>query len=258
MSEKINSRRRGFMGTTALAIAAAQSGVLGTAKAQAHLSKPTILAPVKPSAHTSFASLKQINAGLLNVGYAEAGPADGPAVILLHGWPYDIYSFVDVAPLLASRGYRVIVPYVAKYTRDFARLIWKNASPQWRFDEATFERSAAAFSNPDHVNITIHKYRWRQGLAAGEPRYNEFEQKLASAPPRRADHHDGGRRQWGSASAAQRLRSKVHGQIRAPTHHGRCRPQPSAGSATGVRAGCDRRRPVPVALTRTLAFRSSR
>ena len=68
-----------------------------------------------PGAHTTFASLKQIDAGVLNVGYAEAGPTDGPVVILLHGWPYDIYSYVDVAPLLASAGYRVIVPYLRGY-----------------------------------------------------------------------------------------------------------------------------------------------
>ncbi|KWR88022.1 alpha/beta fold hydrolase [Cupriavidus sp. IDO] len=288
MAEKINSHRRGFMGTTALAIAAAQFSMNGTANAQSRLSTPVPLAAVRPGTHTSFASLRQINAGLLNVGYAEAGPADGPAVVLLHGWPYDIYSFVDVAPLLASQGYRVVVPYLrgygstrflsretmrngqptataaditalmdaldirqailagfdwgartadivaalwpdrckglvsvsgyligsqqagtkplspeaefqwwyqfyfatergkagyAKYTRDFARLIWHNASPQWKFDDATFERSAAALLNPDHVDITIHNYRWRQGLAAGEPRYDKFEQQLASAPP---------------------------------------------------------------------------
>ncbi|WP_206997095.1 alpha/beta fold hydrolase [Trinickia mobilis] len=288
MPEKIDSRRRGFMGASALMLAAAQFGVLGSASAQTRLSKPATLPPIKPGSHTSFASLKQINAGLLDVGYAEAGPADGPAVILLHGWPYDIHSFVDVAPLLASHGYRVIVPYLRgygstrflsgetmrngqpsaiaadivalmdalniqqailagfdwgartadiiavlwpqrckalvsvsgyligsqkagmtplppeaelqwwyqfyfatdrgragyeKYTHDFARLIWRLASPKWQFDDATFERSAAAFNNPDHVDITIHNYRWRQGLAAGEAKYDVFEQQLASAPP---------------------------------------------------------------------------
>ena len=237
--------------------------------------------------HTSFAAIKQIDAGLLNVGYAEAGPADGPVAILLHGWPYDIYSFVDVAPLLASAGYRVIVPYLRgfgttrflsddtirngqqsvvaldiialmdalhiqkailagfdwgartadiiaallperckalvsvsgyligsqaageaplppqaefewwyqfyfatkrgeegydKYRHDFAKLIWRLASPQWKFDDATFDRSAASFDNPDHVKIVIHNYRWRQGLAEGEPKYEDLEQKLASAP----------------------------------------------------------------------------
>ena len=287
MSEKIDSHRRGFMGATALTLAAAQFGMLGSARAQDNLSKPSILPPIKPGTHKSFASIKQINAGLLNVGYAEAGPADGPAVILLHGWPYDIYSFVDVAPLLASRGYRVIVPYLRGYgstrflsqdtmrngqptavaadiaalmdalqiqqailagfdwgartadimavlwperckglvsvsgyligsqkagevplppeaefqwwyqfyfatdrgragyeknTRDFAKLIWRQASPKWNFDDATFARSAAALDNPDHVEITIHNYRWRQGLAAGEAKYDEFEQRLASAP----------------------------------------------------------------------------
>ena len=236
---------------------------------------------------TSFGSLKQIDAGLLNVGYAEAGPTDGPAVMLLHGWPYDIHSYVDVAPRLSAQGYRVIVPYLRgygttrflskdtvrngqqaviavdilalldalrierailagfdwgartadiiaavfperctglvsvsgyligsqqagqvplpppaeyqwwyqyyfatergragydKYRRDFAKLIWQLASPKWDFDEPTFARSAAAFDNPDHVSIVIHNYRWRLGLAAGEPHYDELEQRLATGP----------------------------------------------------------------------------
>jgi pimeloyl-ACP methyl ester carboxylesterase len=272
------------MGKTAVALAAAQFGMLGSAKGE---TSPSMLPTTKPGTHTSFASIKQINAGVLDVGYAEAGPADGPAVILLHGWPYDIYSFVDVAPLLAPRGYRVIVPYLrgygstrflsqdtmrngqptavaadiialmdalnirqatlagfdwgartadiiavlwperckglvsvsgyligsqqagmqplppeaefqwwyqfyfatdrgregyAKYTHDFARLIWKQASPHWNFDDATFERSAAALDNPDHVAVAVHNYRWRQGLAQGEAKYDEFEQRLASGP----------------------------------------------------------------------------
>jgi pimeloyl-ACP methyl ester carboxylesterase len=237
--------------------------------------------------NTSFGSLKQIDAGVLNVGYAEAGSSDGPAVILLHGWPYDIHSYVDVAPRLSQAGYRVIVPYLRgygttrflssetlrngqqsvvavdtialmdvlkigkailagfdwgartaniiaalwperckalvsvsgyligsqqagqvplppqaelqwwyqyyfatergragyeKYRHDFARLIWQIASPHWDFDDATFERSAAAFDNPDHVSIVIHNYRWRLGLAEGEPHYDELEQRLAEGP----------------------------------------------------------------------------
>jgi pimeloyl-ACP methyl ester carboxylesterase len=236
---------------------------------------------------TSFSALKQIDAGVLNVGYAEAGKSDGPAVVLLHGWPYDIHSFVDVAPRLSQAGYRVIVPYLRgygstrflssttprngqqsvvavdiialmdalkigrailggfdwgartadiiaalwperckglisvsgyligsqqagqvplppqaelqwwyqyyfatergragyeRYRRDFAKLIWQIASPKWNFDEATFERSAAAFDNPDHVSIVIHNYRWRLGLAEGEAKYDELEQRLAQAP----------------------------------------------------------------------------
>jgi len=245
------------------------------------------LPATKPGAHTSFVALKQIDAGVLNVGYAEAGPAGGPPVILLHGWPYDIYSFVDVAPLLASAGYRVIVPYLRgygstrflasetvrngqpsalavditalmdalriekatlagfdwgartaciiaalwperckalvsvsgyligsqesgkmplppkaelqwwyqyyfatergragydKYRHDFAKLIWQIASPKWDFDDATFDRSASAFDNPDHVAIVIHNYRWRLGLAEGESKYDDLEKRLAQAP----------------------------------------------------------------------------
>jgi pimeloyl-ACP methyl ester carboxylesterase len=250
-------------------------------------SKPAALPPIKPGTNTSFAPLKQIDAGLLNIGYAEAGPSAGPAVILLHGWPYDIHSFVDVTPLLAAAGYRVIVPYLRGYgtTRflssetlrngqqsvvaldvvalmdalkiekatlagfdwgartvaivaalwperckaivpvsgylitslkanlqplppkaelgwwyqyyfstergklgytenvyDFNNLIWRTVSPKWNFDTATFDRTAAAFSNPDHVSIVIHNYRWRLSLAQGEPRYDDLEQKLFAGP----------------------------------------------------------------------------
>lgn len=109
-SEEINQKRRRFCGAAALAVAAAQLGVLGSANAVAETAKPAGTTAMKPGTNTSFASLKQIDAGLLNVGYAEDGPANGPAVVLLHGWPYDIHSYVDVAPLLASAGYRVIVP----------------------------------------------------------------------------------------------------------------------------------------------------
>ena len=283
MSEHINHDRRRFFGTAAMTIAAAQFGMIGSADAQS--AKDAVA--IKPGTNTSFGPLKQIDAGLLNVGYAEAGPADGPAVILLHGWPYDIHAFVDVAPLLASAGFRVIVPYVRgygttrflaqdtfrngqpsalavdvialmdalkigkatlagfdwgartadivaalwpervtalvsvsgyligsqqagnmplppkaelqwwyqfyfatergragyeKYRRDFSKLIWQIASPKWNFDDATFDRSAASFGNPDHVGIVIHNYRWRLGLAEGEPKYDELEKRLATAP----------------------------------------------------------------------------
>jgi len=114
-SEKIDHHRRRFFGTVVLTIAAAQSAVIGSAIAESSTTKPAGLPSIKPGTNTSFGSLKQIDAGLLNVGYAEAGPADGPAVVLLHGWPYDIHSFVDVAPLLASAGYRVIIPYLRGY-----------------------------------------------------------------------------------------------------------------------------------------------
>ena len=245
------------------------------------------MSAVKAGTHASFAAMKQIDAGLLNIGYAEDGPADGPVVILLQGWPYDIYSYVDVAPLLAAKGYRVIVPYLRgygstrflspetfrngqpyvvaldiinlmdalkiekailagfdwggrtadimailwperckalvsvsgyliaspeankkplppkvelqwwyqfyfatergragydQYRHDFAKLIWQIASPQWKFDDATFDRTAAAFDNPDHVAIVIHNYRFRIGLAEGEPQYDKYEKQLAQLP----------------------------------------------------------------------------
>jgi pimeloyl-ACP methyl ester carboxylesterase len=287
MSEDINHHRRRFLGTAAMTIAATQLVMTGSARAQSGNAGPATLPAVKPGTNTSFGPLKQIDAGVLNVGYAEAGPADGRVVILLHGWPYDIYSYVDVAPLLASAGYRVIIPYLRGYgtTRflasetvrngqqsviavdiialmdalkiekatiggydwgartaniiaalwperckamvsvsgyligsvaankmplppkaelqwwyqyyfatergragyeqhrhDFAKLIWQIASPKWDFDDATFDRSAAAFDNPDHVSIVIHNYRWRLGLAEGEPKYDELEKRLAEGP----------------------------------------------------------------------------
>ena len=287
MSEEIDVQRRHFFATAAMTIAVAQLALSGSADAQPGKSKQVELPKTKPGTHTSFAPLKQVDAGLLNVGYAEAGPADGPAVILLHGWPYDIYSFVDVTPLLAQAGYRVIVPYLRgygttrflssdtvrngqqsvvavdiialmdalkiekatiagfdwgartadiiaalwperckalvsvsgylignqqagkaplppkaelqwwyqyyfatergrvgyeKYRRDFSKLIWQLASPKWDFDDATFERSAAAFDNPDHVAIVIHNYRWRLDLAEGEPKYDDLEKRLAASP----------------------------------------------------------------------------
>jgi pimeloyl-ACP methyl ester carboxylesterase len=285
MIEEINPYRRRFLGTAIAAFSAAQFGLMGFANAQSGTSKQ--LPAIKPGMNTRFGSLKQIDAGVLNVGYAQAGPADGPPVILLHGWPYDIYSYVDVAPLLASAGYRVIVPYLRgygttrfvssstfrngqqsalavdiialmdalgiqkavlggydwgartadiiaalwperckglvsvsgyligsleanlqplppkaelawwyqyyfatergragydKYRRDFAKLIWQIASPKWDFDDATFDRSAAAFDNPDHVSVVIHNYRWRLSLAKGERKYDELEKRLFAGP----------------------------------------------------------------------------
>lgn len=239
------------------------------------------------SGFRGFGPIMQIDAGLLSVGYAEAGPPSGPAVVLLHGWPYDIHSYIDVAPLLAAHGYRIIVPYLRgygstrflsdetprngqqsalavdaialmdalgideaviagfdwgartanvvaalwpercralvsisgylignqetgrrplppeaerewwyqyyfatergrtgydRYRHDFAKLIWRTASPAWEFDDATFDRSAVALQNRDHVAIVVHNYRWRLGLAKGEPQYEELEKRLAQAP----------------------------------------------------------------------------
>ncbi|GLS30921.1 alpha/beta hydrolase [Mesorhizobium albiziae] len=276
-TEKIDHRRRSVIGAAAITFAAVELGISASAKA----------ASSSASSRSSFDTLKQIDAGALNVGYAEVGPSDGAPVILLHGWPYDIHTYVDVAPILASKGYRVIVPHLrgygatrflsdealrngqpsalaadvialmdalglksatiagcdwgartanivaalwperctamvsvsgyligsqklgavplppkaelqwwyqyyfatdrgrdgyAKYTRDFARLIWQIASPQWAFDDATFERSAASFDNPDHVAVVINNYRWRLGLAEGEPQYDDLEKRLAEFP----------------------------------------------------------------------------
>src|SRR5579862_467492 len=287
MPEEINCNRRHFLSNAAMTMAAARFGIFGSAKVQPGTANTTDVPAIEPGTNTSFGPLKQIDAGLLRVGYAEAGPAGGPPVILLHGWPYDIHSFVDVAPLLAAKGYRVIVPYLrgygttsflsaetfrngqqsvvavdiialmnslkiqkaviagfdwgartadiiaalwperckaivsvsgyligssaanktplppqaelpwwyqfyfatdrgklgyAQYTHDFNKLIWKLASPKWNFDDATYDRSAASFNNPDHVAIVIHNYRWRLGLAEGEPKYDGIEQKLFAGP----------------------------------------------------------------------------
>ncbi len=263
----MNHDRRQFIGTALTTLVAARFGMVASRR--------------------EFGPVQQIDAGVVNVGYVESGPATGPAVILLHGWPYDIYSFVDVAPLLAQKGYRVIVPYLRgygttrfrsegtprngqqaalavdtvalmdalkiqkavvagfdwgartadivaalwpervkalvsvsgyligsqaanqkplppsaefqwwyqfyfatergragyeQYRNEFAKLIWQLASPKWNFDDATFDRSAASLDNPDHVNIVIHNYRWRLGLAAGEPKFDELENRLAAGP----------------------------------------------------------------------------
>ncbi|HKG99710.1 MAG TPA: alpha/beta fold hydrolase, partial [Bradyrhizobium sp.] len=264
MPEKINHNRRRFVTNAAITLAGTQFALNMSAEAQPAAKQNALdTQTFKAGTNASFAPLKQIEAGLLHIGYAEAGPADGEPVILLHGWPYDIYSFVDVARLLASAGYRVFVPYLRgygttrflsdatlrngqpsaiasdmiafmdalriekavlagfdwgartanimaalwpqrckamvsasgylignqeagrmplppaaelqwwyqfyfatergragyeKYRRDFAKLIWQLGSPKWRFDDATFDRSAQALDNPDHVAIVIHNY----------------------------------------------------------------------------------------------------
>ncbi|WP_144147069.1 alpha/beta hydrolase [Paraburkholderia sp. BCC1884] len=280
MSDQINIRRRRLLGTTVAGLSLLELGLSGIANAQT--------ADTKAGARvTSFDNLRQIDAGTLNVGYAEAGPQNGPVVILLHGWPYDIYSFAEVTPLLVAQGYRVIVPYLRGYgtTRflsadtprngqqavvavdivalmdalkidkaifggfdwgartvdviaalwpervkalvsvsgyligsqeanktplppkaelawwyqfyfttdrgyagydknrhDFNKLIWRLASPKWDFDDATFDRTAQSFDNPDHVAVVIHNYRWRLGLVQGESKYDALEARLAKGP----------------------------------------------------------------------------
>ncbi|QEC80530.1 alpha/beta hydrolase [Mucilaginibacter ginsenosidivorax] len=286
MSQNLKFDRRRFLSAAAISLAAGPLAMLGSANAKASPAHAPVTNKAK-QANASFGTIKQIDAGLLNVGYAEAGPANGPVVILLHGWPYDIHSFADVAPLLAAKGYRVIVPHLRGHgtTRflsaatfrngqqaavaldiialmdalhigkaifggydwgartagiiaalwpsrckaivsvngylinnlernklplppkaewgwwyqyyfaterglagyeanrhDFNKLIWKNVSPKWDFDDATFERTAASFNNPDYVSIVIHNYRWRLSLADGETRYDDIEKLLAQSP----------------------------------------------------------------------------
>ena len=280
----IDFRRRHLIGAAAMTAAAFELGINNPAGAASGGAVP---AAASPTGTARLRELRQVDAGVLNVGFADLGPGDGPPVILLHGWPYDIHTYAEVAPLLTAKGYRVIVPYLRgygttrflshetprngqqaviafdiialmdalridqailggcdwgartanivaalwpkrckalvsvsgyligsqelnkmplppkaelqwwyqyyfatergragyeRYTRDFARLIWQLASPKWNFDEATFERSATAFDNPDHVAIVIHNYRWRLGLAEGEPQYDDSEKRLSKAP----------------------------------------------------------------------------
>ncbi|APR37326.1 alpha/beta fold hydrolase [Paraburkholderia sp. SOS3] len=283
MSDTVNVRRRRLLGTTLGTTLAGLSLLELGLGDLAHAAQPKHAA----ASNASFDSIQQIDAGVLNIGYVDAGPKDGPAVFLLHGWPYDIYSFVDVAPILASHGYRVIIPYLRGYgttrflaadtprngqqavvavdiialmdalkidqavfagydwggrtcdviaalwperckalvsvsgyligsqeanrkplppkaelawwyqfyfttergqagyaanTHDFNKLIWQLASPKWHFSDATYDRSAKAFDNPDHVAIVIHNYRWRLGLAQGEAKYDDLEKRLAAFP----------------------------------------------------------------------------
>ena len=283
-SEDSSYVRRRLLRNGAITVTVAAIVAIGFAEAQS-TGGPT--PQLNTGTNTLFGPVKQIDAGLLNVGYVDAGPADGPPVILLHGWPYDIHSYVGVTPLLASAGYRVIVPYLRgygttrflssetlrngqqsalavdvialmdalkiqkailagfdwgartadiiavlwperckalvsvsgyligsqesgkmplspkaelqwwyqyyfatergragydKYRYDFSKLIWQLASPKWNFDDATFDRSAASFDNPDHVSIVIHNYRWRLGLAEGERKYDDLEKRLAEFP----------------------------------------------------------------------------
>ena len=285
MSEELKLGRRRFLSAAAITAVAGPLAIFGgSANAKNTNSKAAKTMTVNSGTNNSLGPIKQINAGALNVGYAEAGPANGTPVILLHGWPYDIHSFTDVVPLLTAKGYRVIVPHLrghgttqflsketirngqqsvvaldiialmdalkiqkavlagfdwgartacviaalwperckalvsvsgylvtnlndaqkplppkAEYNwwyqyyfatergregydknrRDFAKLIWELASPKWNFDAATFDLSAASLDNPDHVDIVIHNYRWRLGLAEGEAKYDDFEKRLS-------------------------------------------------------------------------------
>ena len=284
MSNAVNLRRRRLLGTTIASIGVLDLGLAEFAHAQPAPSASNALSAGQAN---PFGTLHQIDAGVLNIGYADLGPKNGPAVILLHGWPYDIYSYAEVAPALATAGYRVLVPYLRGYGttrirsaetprngqqaalavdiiafmdalkieqahfggydwgartadiiaalwpercktlvsvsgyligsqeanrkplppaaefawwyqfyfttergaqgyaanyKDFNRLIWKLASPTWKFDDATYDRSATAFDNPDHVAVVIHNYRWRLGLAQGESQFDVLEKRLAAAP----------------------------------------------------------------------------
>jgi pimeloyl-ACP methyl ester carboxylesterase len=281
-------RRRRLLVPSILAMALLQFGAFGAASSASAADTPaTAIGSITPGTNTSFGALKHVKTPLLDVAYAEIGPADGPVVILMHGWPYDIHSYVDVAPALAAKGYRVLIPYERGYgdtkflsaktirngqpaalatdlvdfmdalkikkavlggydwgartvdivaalwpervkalvavsgyligsqeagkaplppaaelqwwyqfyfatergrlgyeknTHDFAKLIWKLASPKWDFDDATYDRSAAALQNPDHVAVSIFNYRWRLGLIKGEAKYDAIEKKLAASP----------------------------------------------------------------------------
>ena len=285
MSQVVNSRRRALLATTAAGAAAGALAWMASTRAGAAEVRSGIAR--RPAGPATLEPIRQIKAGELNVGYFEAGPVDGIPVLLMHGYPYDIHSYVDAAPLLAARGCRVIVPHLrghgttrfleasalrnaqqsavaldqialldalgieravmagydwgartgcvlaalwpqrciglvsaggyiitsqaaqqmpapakveyawwyqyyfatergraglAANRRDIARVSWTTNSPLWKFDDATFERTAASFDNPDWVDIVVHNYRWRLGLAEGDPKHAELERRLAAQP----------------------------------------------------------------------------
>jgi pimeloyl-ACP methyl ester carboxylesterase len=287
MAKNYNYGRREFISDSVKTLAAGQLAIISLDQDRIKNANVNAMKESKQTAIASFENIKQIDAGDLNIGYADEGPANGPVVILLHGWPYDIHSFTEVVPQLTAKGFRSIIPYLRgygttrflsnetlrngqpaalasdiihlmdalkiksaiiagfdwgartaniigalwperskamvsvsgylignqqagkqplpptaelqwwyqfyfatdrgragyeKYTNDFNRLIWQIASPKWSFDEATFQKTAASFNNPDHVSIVIHNYRWRLGLSEGEATYNGLEQRLATAP----------------------------------------------------------------------------
>ena len=156
MAELPNLDRRHFLGTAAVTLAAAQLGTLSTAKAQADnaaIDTTTTTLTPQEGTHTAFSSIRQVEAGFLNVGYAETGPADGPVVILLHGWPYDIHSYVEVAPILAAAGYRVIVPYLRGYgTTTFLSSATPRTSTAWPPRRNPGERSMRVTANPKRLS----------------------------------------------------------------------------------------------------------
>ena len=287
MTDPVDHTRRRLLGAAAISVAGGELGVTSIAGALSRVADAARAHARGRAAPASFGPIKQVDAGVLDVGYAEAGPANGRVVILLHGWPYDIHSYVDVAPMLAAAGYRVIVPHLRGHgttrfrspetfrngqqsavaldlvalmdalgikrailggydwgartanivaalwperckamvsvngylinnlernkaplppraergwwyqfyfatergragydanRRDFARLVWQGNSPRWAFSDATFARSAESWDNPDHVAIVIHNYRWRLSLAAGDPRLDAMERRLAAGP----------------------------------------------------------------------------
>ncbi|SHE50442.1 alpha/beta hydrolase [Pedobacter caeni] len=286
MEHHPNLGRRRFLSIASITIAAAGLGNAGILKAATKESQFP-LTKVGHQIPAAFEHTKQVKAGLLDVGYAELGPQNGRTVILLHGWPYDIHSFAKSAAILATKGFRVIIPHLRGHgstmflssdtprnaqqsalaldvialmdalkigkaiiggfdwgartagivaalwpercealvsvsgyligsqkanemplspnaeqawwyqfyfatergrlgyeanRHDFAKLIWQTASPKWQFEDAEFERSAVSLNHPDHVAIVIHNYRWRLGLAHGEPQYDALEKQLTTAP----------------------------------------------------------------------------
>ena len=159
------------------------------------------------------------------IGSQEAGKMPLPPKAELEWW-YQFYFATE----RGRAGYD-------KYRRDFAKLIWQLASPKWNFDDATFDRSAASFDNPDHVSIVIHNYRWRLALAEGEPKYDDLEKRLADrSGHHRAHHHPRRRRQWRAASGPQRLCQEILGQVFAPD---------SSTAASGTICRRKPRRPLP-------------
>src|SRR6202166_2952282 len=210
MLDTIDDFRRRFLGTAAMTIAAAQLGMIGSAVAQSGKTRLAGVSPIKPGTNTAFSSLKQVNAGLLNVGYAEVGPVDGPAVVLLHGWPYDIHSYVDVTPLLASKGYRVIVPYLRGY------------GPTHFLSSDTFRNGQQSVVALDIINF-MDALRIQKAIIAGFDWGARTADIMAALWPKRCK---------GLVSVSGYL---IGNQEAGKLHHGRCRPQFARGGPPSLR-----------------------
>ena len=190
-----NLTRRNFLGTAALGLVATQANLIEAVHAAPSNAGAGASGAISPASNT-FTAIRQLRAGVLDVGYVDAGPRKGTPIVLFHGWPYDIHAFIDVVPMLVAAGYRVVVPHLRGYgsTRFLSPDTLRNGQQasftadavafldELKIERATFARSARSLDNPDHVAISVSNYRWRLGLAPSEPQYEAIEQRLARFP----------------------------------------------------------------------------